>query len=116
MKSNLRLSFLLIGLYFIGWFLLVFIIYSFFHPESRATSEVASFYERLYLSSAIYMILIPLISVVLSVNYKVKKNSGKQWSYLIFTMFSVLTLVVGILFDFISMGIYKLVYFFEWLL
>jgi hypothetical protein len=114
--KNFRLSFLLIGLYFIGWFLLVFIMYSFFHSESRATTEVRCFYERLYLSSVIYMILIPLISVVLSVIYKVKRNSGKHWSYLIFTMFCVLTLVVGILFDFISLGIYKLVYFYEWLL
>jgi len=116
MKNKLRFSFLLIGLYFIGWFLLVFIIYSFFHPESRAATEVICFYERLYLSSVIYMILIPLISVVLSVIYRVKKNSGKHWSYLVFAIFGTLTLVVGILFDFISVGIYKLVYFFEWLL
>ncbi|HNW69908.1 MAG TPA: hypothetical protein PKI01_05870 [Bacteroidales bacterium] len=112
--KNFRLSFLLIGLYFIGWFLLVFIMYSFFHPESRATTEVICFYESLYLSSVIYMILIPLISVVLSIIYRVKNNPGKHWNYLFFAMFCSLTLVVGILFDFISVGIYKMVYFFEW--
>jgi len=114
--KNFRLSLLLIGLYFIGWFILVFCIYSLFHTESRATSEVVRFYERSYFSSVIFMILIPLVSLVLSVLYKLRRNPVKHWNYLIFTMFSFIVLVVGVLFDFISVSIYKLVYFFDWIL
>jgi len=112
-NRTLKLSLLLVICYVVGWFSLFMVIYAFFHTKSQVTTEVLSFYEKIFIPICIFMILVPLISIVLAILYRIKRIYYKFWSYLILAIFSTTIFVFEIIFAHISDLLYKLVYFFD---
>jgi len=110
-RSIFKFSVFLIAAFIVIFFILNLAIYLIFHTDSLVTSEVISYYEKMFFFSSVYVVIIHLFSLALTIVFVVKRKPTLWWSFLIVAAFSAFTFLF--LMKYLNILLYKMVLFLD---